>query len=135
MVGKAVGVHPAGAGAASEYPVRAAFRPARARVRRVPTTKEEHPMPPTADDRELFDQLRELLAVTVEDVSAEEVGYDSVLKDDLGVDSLALLELVAAIEDRWQVQVPVDDAARLTTVREIVDHLSSLVPAPAGGAA
>ncbi|MGP2441113.1 acyl carrier protein [Streptomyces sp. JW3] len=92
-------------------------------------------MPPTADDRELFDQLRELLAVTVEDVSAEEVGYDSVLKDDLGVDSLALLELVAAIEDRWQVQVPVDDAARLTTVREIVDHLSSLVPAPAGGAA
>ncbi|MEU4659402.1 acyl carrier protein [Streptomyces sp. NPDC023723] len=92
-------------------------------------------MPPTADDRELFDQLRELLAVTVEDVSVEEVGLDSVLKDDLGVDSLALLELVAAIEDRWQVQVPVDDAARLTTVREIVDHLSSVVPAPAGGAA
>ncbi|MBT2410559.1 acyl carrier protein [Streptomyces sp. ISL-12] len=92
-------------------------------------------MPPTADDRELFDELRELMAATVEDVSVEEVGLDSDLKDDLGVDSLALLELIAAIEDRWQVQVPMDDAAQLTTVREIVDHLLSVVPAPAGGAA
>ncbi|GGS46762.1 acyl carrier protein [Streptomyces griseoviridis] len=90
---------------------------------------------PTADDRELFDEVRELLAATVEDVSVEEVALDCDLKDDLGVDSLALLELVAAIEDRWQVQVPMDEAARLSTVREIVDHLSSVVPAPAGGAA
>jgi acyl carrier protein len=90
---------------------------------------------PTADDRELFDEVRELLAATVEDVSVEEVALDCDLKDDLGVDSLALLELVAAIEDRWQVQVPMDEAVRLSTVREIVDHLSSVVPAPAGGAA
>lgn len=92
-------------------------------------------MPPTADDRELVDELRELLAATVEDVSVEEVGLDSDLRDDLGVDSLALLEVIAAIEDRWQIQVPMDDTVRLTTVREIVGHLRSAVPAPAGGAA
>ncbi|WP_320779138.1 acyl carrier protein [Streptomyces sp. CRN 30] len=90
---------------------------------------------PTADDRELFDALRELLAATVEDVSVEEVGLDCGLKDDLGVDSLALLELVAAIEDRWGIEVPMDDAARLNTVREIVEYLAPLAPAPAGGAA
>ncbi|GAA4799821.1 acyl carrier protein [Streptomyces ziwulingensis] len=92
-------------------------------------------MPINAEERELFDELRELLAATVEDVSADEVGLDCHLKDDLGVDSLALLELVAAIEDRWHVQVPVAEAAGLATVREIVDHLSSVVAAPAGGAA
>ncbi|MGW0189169.1 acyl carrier protein [Streptomyces sp. NPDC003362] len=86
----------------------------------------------TTEERELFDVVRELLAATVEDLSAEDVELDSSLRDDLGVDSLARLELVAAIEDHWQIEVPVEDAERLTTVRQIVDHLATVVPAPAG---
>ncbi|MEU1054800.1 acyl carrier protein [Streptomyces sp. NPDC005876] len=92
-------------------------------------------MPTTADDRQVFDELRELLAATVEDVCPEDVGLDADLKDDLGVDSLALLELVAAIEERWQVKIPVEEAARLTTVSDVVHHLSGTVAAPAGGTA
>jgi acyl carrier protein len=92
-------------------------------------------MTTTADDRQVFDELRELLAATVEDVSAEEVVLDAELKDDLGVDSLALLELVAAIEERWQVKVPMEEAARLATVQDVVDHLAGMVAAPAGGTA
>ncbi|OKJ88836.1 acyl carrier protein [Streptomyces sp. TSRI0107] len=80
----------------------------------------------------MFDVVRELLAATVEDLSVEDVELDSSLRDDLGVDSLARLELVAAIEDHWQIEVPVEDAERLTTVRQIVDHLATVVPAPAG---
>ncbi|MEV5315144.1 MULTISPECIES: phosphopantetheine-binding protein [unclassified Streptomyces] len=86
----------------------------------------------TTEERELFDVVRELLAATVEDLSVEDVELDSSLRDDLGVDSLARLELVAAIEDHWQIEVPVEDAERLTTVRQIVDHLATVVPAPAG---
>ncbi|CAM5625172.1 acyl carrier protein [Streptomyces fumanus] len=92
-------------------------------------------MPTTADDRQMFDELREVLAATVEDVSPEEVGLDADLRDDLGVDSLALLELVAAIEERWQVKIPVEEAARLATVSDVVDHLCGVVAAPAGGTA
>jgi acyl carrier protein len=92
-------------------------------------------MPSTADERQLLDELRELLAATVEDLSVEEVGPDSSLKDDLGVDSLAMLELVAAIEDRWQIEVPQEEADRLTTVRQIAAHLAGVVAAPAGGTA
>ncbi|MGX1135402.1 acyl carrier protein [Streptomyces glaucescens] len=86
----------------------------------------------TTEERELFDGVRELLAATVEDLSVEDVALDSSLRDDLGVDSLARLELVAAIEDHWQIEVPVEDAERLATVRQIVDHLATVVPAPAG---
>ncbi|MEU4308245.1 acyl carrier protein [Streptomyces rochei] len=90
-------------------------------------------MPSTAEERELLDELRELLAATVEDLSVEEVGPDSSLKDDLGVDSLAMLEVIAAIEDRWQIEVSQEQAEKLTTVRQIAAHLSEAVAAPAGG--
>lgn len=46
-------------------------------------------MPSTADERQLLDELRDLLAATVEDLTVEEIGPDSSLQDDLGVDSLA----------------------------------------------
>ncbi|MET8902664.1 acyl carrier protein [Streptomyces sp. NPDC048232] len=92
-------------------------------------------MTSTAEERELLDELRELLAATVEDLSVEEVVPDSSLKDDLGVDSLAMLELIAAIEDRWQIEVSQEQAERLTTVRQIAAHLAKSDAAPAGGTA
>lgn len=92
-------------------------------------------MPSTADERQLLDELRDLLAATVEDLTVEEIGPDSSLQDDLGVDSLARLELVAAIEDRWQIEVPQEQAERLTTVRQIAEHLAEAVAAPTGGTA
>ncbi|MBD0424514.1 acyl carrier protein [Streptomyces sp. NPDC052309] len=90
-------------------------------------------MLPAADERRLFEELQELLAATVEDLSTQEVRLDSSLKDDLGVDSLALLELVAAIEDKWQIQVPMEEAEQLGTVRQIITHLGT-VTTPAGEA-
>ncbi|MDQ0408240.1 acyl carrier protein [Streptomyces sp. NBC_01723] len=92
-------------------------------------------MTSTAEERELLDELRELLAATVEDLSVEEVVPDSSLKDDLGVDSLAMLELIAAIEDRWQIEVSQEQAEQLTTVRQIAAHLAKSDAAPAGGTA
>ncbi|MEV5019651.1 acyl carrier protein [Streptomyces sp. NPDC053780] len=92
-------------------------------------------MASTAEERELLDELRELLAATVEDLSVEEVVPDSSLKDDLGVDSLAMLELIAAIEDRWQIEVSQEQAEQLTTVRQIAAHLAEIAAAPTGGTA
>ncbi|MFE0204261.1 acyl carrier protein [Streptomyces sp. NPDC058985] len=92
-------------------------------------------MTSTAEERELLAELRELLAATVEDLSVEEVVPDSSLKDDLGVDSLAMLELIAAIEDRWQIEVSQEQAEQLTTVRQIAAHLARSAAAPAGGTA
>ncbi|MER6347882.1 acyl carrier protein [Streptomyces sp. NPDC001595] len=88
----------------------------------------------TAEERHLFDVVQELLAATVEDLATEDIDVDSSLKDDLGVDSLARLELVAAIEDHWQIEVPTEQAEQLTTVRQIITHLAAVVPAPAGEA-
>jgi acyl carrier protein len=44
--------------------------------------------------------------------------------DDLGLDSMTLLEAVVAIEDRFGVLIPDDEWARFSTVGELVDHLA-----------
>jgi acyl carrier protein len=46
--------------------------------------------------------------------------------DDLGVDSMTLLEAVVAIEDRFGVLIPDDEWARFSTVGDLVDHLERL---------
>jgi acyl carrier protein len=43
--------------------------------------------------------------------------------DDLGVDSMTLLEAVVAIEDRFGVLIPDDEWSRFSTVGDLVDHL------------
>jgi len=50
---------------------------------------------------------------------------------ELGVNSLDAISIVYDIEDRFDIEVPNEMLAELTTVRDIVDKLSTLIPAPA----
>ena len=50
---------------------------------------------------------------------------------ELGVNSLDAISIVYDIEDRFNIEVPNEMLADLASVREIVDKLSTLIPAPA----
>ena len=50
---------------------------------------------------------------------------------ELGVNSLDAISIVYDIEDRFDIEVPNEMLAELTSVRDIVDKLSTLIPAPA----
>ncbi|GHE43697.1 acyl carrier protein [Streptomyces longispororuber] len=76
-----------------------------------------------ASEQSLFQDLVVLLDKTIEDLIPEEVQPDSDLKDDLGIDSLARLEVVAAIEERWGIKIPDEDADELHTVRQTVRYI------------
>lgn len=52
---------------------------------------------------------------------------DSRILEDLGFDSLSVLELVAAVEDELEITVPLNDLPRLLTVGQIVDYVEQLV--------
>ncbi len=49
---------------------------------------------------------------------------------DLGMDSLAALELLVALEDRFDVDIDTDDAQRIRTIGDIVELLAELLSAP-----
>ena len=46
-------------------------------------------------------------------------------KDDLGADSLDLFELVMALEEEYNVEIPSEDLEKLTTVGAVMDYLKS----------
>ena len=53
-------------------------------------------------------------------VKEEEVKDDASFVDDLGADSLDTVELVMALEEEFDVEIPDDDAEKITTVKEAV---------------
>jgi len=58
-------------------------------------------------------------------VDEEEVTPDASFVDDLGADSLDVVELVMAFEEEFGVEIPDDDAEKITRVREAIAYIES----------
>jgi len=58
-------------------------------------------------------------------VKEEEVNNDSSFVDDLGADSLDTVELVMALEDEFETEIPDEEAEKITTVQQAIDYVSS----------
>ncbi len=57
-------------------------------------------------------------------VDEEEVTTDASFVDDLGADSLDTVELVMAFEEEFELEIPDEDAEKITRVREAVDYIT-----------
>ena len=73
----------------------------------------------------IFEQVRDALAQQFE-VDPESITMDTNLIDDLGADSLDVVELIMSLEDAFGVAISDEDAAQLYTVGKIVDYLEKL---------
>lgn len=73
----------------------------------------------------IFEQVRDALAQQFE-VEPESITMDTNLIDDLGADSLDVVELIMSLEDAFGVTISDEDAAQLYTVGKIVDYLEKL---------
>ncbi|OHD99033.1 MAG: acyl carrier protein [Sulfurimonas sp. RIFCSPLOWO2_12_FULL_36_74] len=71
--------------------------------------------------------LDDIKAVVVEQlsVSADEVKEDSKFVEDLGADSLDVVELVMALEEKFDIEIPDDEAEKIQTVRDVVNYIES----------
>jgi acyl carrier protein len=56
-------------------------------------------------------------------VSADEVTEEASFVDDLGADSLDVVDLVIGFEDEFEVQIPDEDAEKITTVKQAVEYI------------
>jgi acyl carrier protein len=60
------------------------------------------------------------------------IGLDDRLRDDLGLDSIAIIELLFKLEEVFDLQIPDDELKGLQTVRQVVNYVKKRVgPAPA----
>ena len=73
----------------------------------------------------MFEQVRDLLAAQFE-ADPDSITMETSLIDDLGADSLDVVELIMSLEDNFGLSISDDDAAKLFTVRRIVDYLEQI---------
>jgi len=58
-------------------------------------------------------------------ISQDEVTEAASFVDDLGADSLDVVDLVIGFEDEFEIQIPDEDAEKITTVKQAVDYIDA----------
>ena len=68
----------------------------------------------------MLEKMKEIIADQLS-VSEDEVTLEASFKEDLDADSLDLFELVMALEEEYDVEIPSDDLAELNTVGDVIN--------------
>ena len=58
-------------------------------------------------------------------VKEEEVTSEASFVEDLGADSLDTVELVMALEEEFETEIPDEEAEKITTVKEAIDYIEA----------
>ncbi len=68
------------------------------------------------------ERIKEIIAEKLM-VELEEVTEDATFRDDLGADSLDLVDLIMEFEDEFGIEIPEEDAEKITTVGEAIAYI------------
>jgi acyl carrier protein len=69
-----------------------------------------------------FDRVKKVIVEQL-DVSEEEVTATASFVDDLGADSLDVVELVMGLEEEFEIEIPDEDAEKILTVQDAVNYI------------
>lgn len=75
---------------------------------------------------EILEKVRELVAERLS-VDEDEVTEDAKFIDDLGADSLDIVELVMDLESEFDLEIPDEDAEAISTVADAVEYIEKNV--------
>ncbi|MCB8758480.1 acyl carrier protein [Planktothrix agardhii] len=77
-----------------------------------------------------FDRVKKIVREQL-DVEPDKILPSASFTDDLGADSLDIVELVMALEEEFEIEIPDEAAEKILTVQEVVDYIKDNVPASA----
>ena len=71
-----------------------------------------------------FEKLKKIIA-DVLNVDPDEITMDTTFLDDLGADSLDVFQIIMGIEEECDIEVPAEEAEKITTVEEAVNMIKA----------
>jgi acyl carrier protein len=74
----------------------------------------------------MLEKIRAMLAETL-NKSIDEVTAESKIVEDLGADSLDVVELLSCLEDEYNVTIPDDEVEKLVTVGDVANEIEKLI--------
>lgn len=75
---------------------------------------------------EIESQVKEIIVEQL-DVKPEDVTESKTFTEDLGADSLAIVELVLALEEKFEVKIPDDEVDKIKTVGDAISYIKTHV--------
>jgi acyl carrier protein len=73
----------------------------------------------------VFEEVRDVVVEQL-NVSPEAVKLESKIIEDLGADSLDVVELVMALEEKFDIQIPDTEAEKLISIQNVVDYIEKI---------
>ena len=71
------------------------------------------------------DKIKEIIAEKLE-IDIEQITDEAKFIDDLGADSLDVVELIMTLEDEFEVEITDEEAEKIVTVRDAIDFIKNL---------
>lgn len=75
-------------------------------------------------DQEIFERVKKIIVDRL-GVDESEVTLNASFKDDLGADSLDVVELVMELEDEFELEISDEEAEKINTVGEVVEYIKA----------
>jgi len=75
-----------------------------------------------ASKDQIFDKVRGIVVEQL-GVEEEEVTSEASFIEDLGADSLDIVELIMALEEEFDIEVPDEDAEKLQTINDVIEYI------------
>jgi len=72
----------------------------------------------------VFEKVKDIIAEQL-GVDLEEISMESSFVDDLGADSLDIVELIMALETEFDLEIPDEDAEKISTVSDVVNYIKN----------
>lgn len=73
-----------------------------------------------------FEKLKKVIAEVL-NVDPDEITMESTFVDDLGADSLDVFQIIMGIEEEFDIEIPAENAEKITTVEEAVEMIKAAV--------
>ena len=73
-----------------------------------------------------FEKLKKIIAEVL-NVDEAEITMETTFVDDLGADSLDVFQIIMGLEEEFDIEIPAEDAEKITTVEEAVNLIKNAV--------
>ncbi|MGB3346736.1 MAG: acyl carrier protein [Candidatus Humimicrobiia bacterium] len=73
---------------------------------------------------EIFEKLKKVIT-DVLDIEEEKILFESKFLEDFGADSLDIVEMVMAIEEEFNIEIPDEDVEKVLSVNDVINYIQS----------